>query len=46
MGIGKHLNFAKAAKVIKGGQQDVKRPKAKVTDIESKRQQKNGGGKK
>jgi len=46
MGIFKHLNFAKASKVIKAGQQDVKRPKATVTDIKSKQQKKQGGSKK
>lgn len=42
MGLRKHLNFSKAAKVIKAGQKDVAKPKATVTDIKSK-QQKNGG---
>ncbi len=42
MGIGKHLNFGKAAKVVKAGQKDVAKPKATVTDIKTKQQQKNG----
>lgn len=46
MGIFKHLNFKAAAKTVKAAQKDVTKPKAKVTNLDTKRQQKNQGGKK
>lgn len=43
MRIGKHLNFGKASKVIKAAQQDMKKKPASVSNLDAKRQQKNGG---
>jgi hypothetical protein len=45
MGIRKHLNFGKAAKVIKASQNDMARKPAKVVKLDDRRQQKNGGQK-
>lgn len=45
MGIRKHLNFSKAAKVVKAGQKDVARKPAKVVKLDDHRKPQ-GGGKK
>lgn len=39
-------SFKKANQVIRDAQKDVKRPKAKVSNLDAKRQNKQQGGKK